>query len=200
MKKHVCKKKHSRNQIIQSSFKNMKRLLYITLVCFLCISCDSEKKRSQDFSKVYESNPSSLDLKEVNTRISKIKELEKKGDHLNASEKCSILLTYLAHTNRDSTNRSQALIDTVFKFLFSHEAPEETRKEFTKSAIESCFPANLLVDFPLWKSGAMTPQSAKEFTDDMKTIADGIVNPYIREAIEETNMMKRIRGKLDTLN
>jgi len=82
--------------------------------------------------------------------------------------------------------------DLIEYFLF--KSTPENAQMFRKAATDAVFPSALLDDFPSWKSGAMTPQSAKEFTDDMKAIADGIEDPYIKNAVENTGIMKQIRG------
>ena len=83
--------------------------------------------------------------------------------------------------------------DDLFEYFLKGSSPENA-KMFRKAAVDSYFPPKMIEDYNLWKQGALTKEASEALKKDMISLADGIQNPYIKEAVEETGMMKKMRG------
>ena len=83
--------------------------------------------------------------------------------------------------------------DDLFEYFLKGSGPENA-KMFKKAAVESYFPEGMIKNYNSWKQGLLTKDASEALKKDMVALADGIQNRYIKEAVEETNMMRQMRG------
>jgi hypothetical protein len=103
------------------------------------------------------------------------------------------LAEYAATIQKSVDDVVPGFTDDLFEYFLKGSSPENA-KMFKNAASEAVFPSTMRKNLNVYLQGGMTKESAKVFEKDMITLADGIQNRYVKEAIEDTGYMKQIRG------
>jgi hypothetical protein len=83
--------------------------------------------------------------------------------------------------------------DDLFEYLLKG-GDEEVKRQFQLTAVNNVFPEKIMDDFYKWRDMDLPPDASEQLKQDMIALVDGTPNQYIRDAVEDTRIMKQIRG------
>jgi hypothetical protein len=133
--------------------------------------------------------------KEIDNFLLGLNKIDTLGDKINSWSKLQSNAKSLGKTVSEI---APSVSDDLFKFFVSNGAPESIQKSFRKIVTKSVFGEDLLEVYTRWNKGAnLSKEEINTLKTEMLNLYNSLENQYFKTAIDNTNIIKRIKGEVE---